>query len=48
MRHDVKGLVSDEELGTLYAFLFKNPGVSQAYPDVTKELTLSPMPSSGK
>lgn len=28
MRHDVKGLASDKELSTLYAFLFKNPGVS--------------------
>ena len=35
MRHNAKGFASDEELGTLYAFLFKNPGVLQAYRDVT-------------
>lgn len=30
-----QGCASNEELGTLYAFLLKNPGGSQAYPDVT-------------
>lgn len=35
MRHDVKGFTSDEEPGILHAFLFKNLGVSLAYPDVT-------------
>lgn len=35
MRHDTTEFASDEELGSLYAFLFKNFGTAQAHPNAT-------------